>query len=144
MLSPACTPSYWYTSIHNFQICTGIFAPLLPHTCGASEDTGMPVLFKNIHGRGWFGMFCMNLRSNETPCIYEPHRQLRQINAYDLLRRFYGLLSASEAQPDLQRTFDIINQGGSIPEDIWRACPLSYHGPQRATSWLTAISTVTA
>lgn len=76
--------------------------------------------------------------NNETPCVFEPHCQLCQLNAYDHLRRFYRLcvvhfkrnllalrthvskdvyiamlsLSASEAQPDLQMTFDIIKQGG--------------------------------
>ncbi|KAG1733723.1 hypothetical protein EDB19DRAFT_1830853 [Suillus lakei] len=119
----------------------------------ASEDTGMPVLFKHIHGSSYesvvadahmgqglgLGMFCMELcANNEAPCIYKPHRQLRQLNAYDHLRRFYRLcivhfkrnvltlrthvskevyiamlsLSSSEAQPNLQQTLDTINWGG--------------------------------
>lgn len=85
------------------------------------------------------GMFCVELcQNNTTICAYERNRQLRDLNPYDHLRRFYRVcithfkrnvlalrthvssevysamlsLASSEPQPDIEKTYATIRRGG--------------------------------
>ncbi|KAF9231054.1 hypothetical protein BU15DRAFT_29339, partial [Melanogaster broomeanus] len=119
----------------------------------AEADTGTAITFHHIDGVGFesvvadghkgqglgLGMFCVHLcRGNRTPCKYEPHRCLGDLNPYDHLRRMYRLctvhfrrnafklhasvtpqvynamlsLSSFESHPDLEQTLEIIRAGG--------------------------------
>ncbi|KIK44261.1 hypothetical protein CY34DRAFT_80290 [Suillus luteus UH-Slu-Lm8-n1] len=119
----------------------------------AEDDTGVPVSFHHIHGTGYesvvadghmgqglgLGMFCVELCQNNTAiCGYERNRQLRDLNPYDHLRRFYRVcvthfkrnvlalrthvssevysamlsLASSEPHPDIEKTYTIIRGGG--------------------------------
>ncbi|KAJ8475498.1 hypothetical protein ONZ45_g15590 [Pleurotus djamor] len=72
----------------------------------AQSDTGRGPCFRHIHGSGFdvwvadahrgqalgLGMFCRSLCQGLTsPCHHEPHRQLRDLDAYDHLKRFYRI-----------------------------------------------------
>ncbi|KAH7903935.1 hypothetical protein BJ138DRAFT_1019827 [Hygrophoropsis aurantiaca] len=116
------------------------------------QDTGVPATFYHIHGTGFesvvadghkgqglgLGLYCQYLcRTINLPCMYEPSRQLSELDPYDHLRRFYRLcvthfkrnilalkgqvsedayiamlsLATSEPHPNIDLTLEIIRRG---------------------------------
>ncbi|KAG6374217.1 hypothetical protein JVT61DRAFT_4875 [Boletus reticuloceps] len=97
----------------------------------AMGDTGVPVMFRHIHGSGiesvvadshkgqalgrCLGMFCVEISCDiDQTCIYEPHRQISQLKPYDHLQRFYRLCVAH-----FQRNLHMLKP--IIPFDAYKA-----------------------
>ncbi|KAG1887408.1 uncharacterized protein F5891DRAFT_967475 [Suillus fuscotomentosus] len=113
----------------------------LPVSFNHIHGCGFETVIADSHkGQGLgLGMYCMQLsRSLTMPCPYESQRRLCDLGPYDHLRRFYRLcvahykrnvhglythvsdkvytamlsLATSEPHPDIQKTLDIIRNGG--------------------------------